>query len=106
PIFPTFPTRRSSDLFGQHSLLARFDQLETTETEEVIAQHAEHQSVAVVAGLDAVDGMAEPGGEALDVGKTSKAALVGVGGDGEGVLGSGEIGADDLHRALRHVALA
>ena len=77
----------------QHALLARLDQLEVAEAELVLLDHLQHQPVAVVAGLDAVDRAVERGGEAVDVVEVLEARVIGVGRHREGVLGALEIGA-------------
>ena len=41
--------------FGQHPLLARFDELEVLQAELVALDEVEDEAVAVVAGLDAED---------------------------------------------------
>ena len=90
----------------EHALFARLDEPETAEAEQVLAHHAEHQAVAVIARLDAVDGGVELRREACDVGEALQPGRVGVGRHRQGVLGAGEIVADDLHGAVCQVALA
>jgi hypothetical protein len=41
----------------QHALFARFDQLEVADAELIFLEHLEDQAVAVIARLDAVDGV-------------------------------------------------
>ena len=80
----------------QHALLARLDQFEIAQAEEVLPQHPQHQAVAVVPRLDAVDRVVELRGVSLDVCEAAQAGLIGVGGCGEGVLGPGQVGAYDF----------
>ncbi len=68
-----FAANRTFDL-REHPLLARFDELEVAEPECVLPDQRQHQAVAVVAGLDAVDLVVELGGEALDVAKSRSPA--------------------------------
>ena len=97
--------RRPLDL-GKLALFARFDQLEIAEIEQVLLQHLEHMPVAVVAGLDAVDGALQRGGEAVDVGEVPQARLPGIRRHRQRVLGAGEIRTQHLDRSLVDVAFA
>ena len=83
----------------QHPLLGALDDLEAPEPEGVVLDHGQDLSVAVVAGLDAVDLAVERVAMRRDVleGVDAERGPGGVG--GERVLRAFEVGADRLDRA-------
>ena len=85
---------------GQHALLARLDELEVAEVELVLLDQGQHQPVAVVAGLDAVDLVLEFRRVALDVREVVKPGLIEIRRHGERVLRAVEVCAHDLDRTL------
>ena len=95
---------RALDL-REHPLLARLHELEVAEPECVFLDQRQHEAVAVVAGLDAVDLVVELGSEAPDVGEVTEPGLVQVGRHCERVLGAIQVRAHDLDRALGLVGL-
>ena len=88
---------------GQLALFARLDQLEVPEIEEVLLQHLEYMAIAVIAGLDPVDGVLQGRREAVDVIEGPQTRLPGVGGNGEGVLRAAEVGAHHVDRPFLDV---
>ncbi len=84
----------------QHALLARLDELEAAEPELVLLDQREHEPIAVVARLDAVDLVVELFRKALDVREIAQARLVQVGRHGQRVLGAVEVCAHDFDRSL------
>ncbi|MCY1529880.1 hypothetical protein D9M68_650490 [compost metagenome] len=88
---------------GQHAAFAGLHQLEVAEAERVLPDHLLDQRIAVVARFDAVDPAAELLPELRQVGEALHTAVPGRLVHREGVLGTGEIGAEALHRAVVQV---
>ena len=91
---------------GQFALLAGFDQLEVTQPELVLLEHFQDQAIAVIAGFDAVNGIAKCRGEALDVAEVLEPRLIGVRRHRQGVLGAEQIGTHHRHGPVGLVRLA
>ncbi len=62
---------------GEHALLTGFDELEPSQPELVLLQHAQDEPVAVIAGLDAVNRILQLRAEALYVGEVVQAECIG-----------------------------
>jgi len=90
----------------EHALLARLDQLEGAKAVPVLGDHFQHEAVAVVARLDAVDLVAQLRREALDVVEVTQSGLVQVGGHGKRVLRAFEVRPQDFHGAVGLVGRA
>src|ERR1039457_5139996 len=91
---------------SQHAWFARLQQLEATQSEGIAADHLEHVPVAVIARLDAVEGVSERGGKLADVGKITQTGLLGVSRYGQRVLRPGQIRTQNLNRAVVDVGFA
>ncbi len=85
---------------GQLALFARLDQLEVPKAELVVLDHLEDQPIAVVAGLDAVDGPVQLGGEAVDIVEVLEPQGLRIRRHGQRVLGAFKIRTNDDHRAV------
>ena len=88
---------------SQHALLAGLDQFEFTQTKLILLQHFQHVAVAVIAGLDPVDGVIERRRETLNILEVFQTSRVGVDGNRQGVLGACQIRSNYLDRAVIHV---
>ena len=85
---------------GQHALFAGLDQLEVAKAVHIGLDDRQDLTIAVIARLDAIDGMVELGRKARNVGKILQARRPSIFGDRQGVFGARQIGADHLDRAV------
>ena len=74
---------------GEHAGLARLHEVEGAQTELVVLDHVQDMLVAVIARLDAVDGVMELRAELGDVSEGFEPLIIKIGGDDERILGAG-----------------
>ncbi len=85
---------------SQHALFARFDQFEIPKAKLILLEHLQHETVAVVAGFDAVNRIVDRRAETPDVVEVLETGLVGVGGNRQGVFRAQQVRSDDDHGAV------